>query len=167
MSARKRVPSCQSTAGGLHTSARRWVGPNAERGWSFPRSVGLGRLMMMAFQRCVSVLAFASFALQFGLSASGVACVVPGTASSHAADMADMNMGGGPSTPAQPADHQPCNSPFAPSSCHSMGPCTPVLIAGPSTALSRGTPPAREVAPLIVLAPPSPTAAPEPPPPKA
>src|SRR5690348_994209 len=121
----------------------------------------------MAFRRCVSVLVVASFALQFGLSASGVACVVPSTTSGHAADMADMNMGGGPSTPAQPADHLPCDSPFAPSNCHSMGPCTLVLIADASTTVSPPTPPAREVAPLIVLALPSPTAAPEPPPPKA
>lgn len=128
--------------------------------------------------RLVAVLMTTLLAFQLWLTGSGMFCVMPGPARqgmTHTMSGA-MAMGssatatGGPAMSAAAAsmpEQMPCDKQMSLPMCQAMGPCITVLAAAPvSGNAERIGPPSRVVA-MRVLAPPSRSFPPEPPPPRA
>ena len=108
--------------------------------------------------------------LQLVLVESGYACRAP--AGGSMSEMAGMQMPAGPdhssSAPRQ-QDHQdtPCRFPWAPGGCQTMAPCAPSALTVASTDVASAPSERNVLEPLVVLAPPALTSAPELPPPRA
>lgn len=84
----------------------------------------------------------------------------------------DMGMGSEtapmPTTPQAPThDQAPCHLPWAPANCNGMAPCAPTALTSVAAQLLPPPDFPFDQAQLIVLAPPSITAPPELPPPRA
>ena len=123
------------------------------------------------------VVSFA--ALQLTLLGGGPGCPMPGAAATVSgrdglvaparAAMAGMTMAAPAATPdaTPPHDHVPCDESAAPQACQTMAPCLFAVLAPlASTELPTSAPQSRLIA-ALVLTPPSETAAPELPPPRA
>jgi len=136
--------------------------------------------------RSVAVFMTTLLAFQFWLAASGMFCVMPsvgkqGTPGTMAGAMAMGNAGSSDHSPSagQAAAHvaaqmpeqmpgkMPCDQRMSLPLCQAMGPCVVALAAAPASASSAPfVTPSRTIA-MTVVAPPSQSFPPEPPPPRA
>lgn len=128
--------------------------------------------------RSVAVFMATLLAFQLGLTGSGVFCLMPGLARGEMTRSMSGAMAMGNSTAttsgpvaraaaAQTPEQMPCDQQMSPLMCQAMGPCIMALAAA---AVSADHSPfivhSRRIA-MSVVAPPSRTLAPEPPPPRA
>jgi hypothetical protein len=115
------------------------------------------------------------------LLGGGVGCATPMSRTSlgygasprviSAADRGSAEMPGMPGMPMRSVPGRPdapCNLPWAPAACQGMVPCGPAALATPPAPTVAAVAPVPEPAiTLVVLAPPSRSTTPEPPPPRA